>query len=631
MGYGKESLAKQPEWGSAHLYRTENMYQRDKNQPSIIIWSLGNEAGNGINFKNTYNYLKNIDTTRPCQYEQAHGGDNTDIFCPMYASIETMETYAKGNPKKPLIQCEYAHSMGNSTGNFQDYWDAIEKYDVLQGGCIWDWVDQGLLTTNEEGKKYWAYGGDFGPDTVRSDGNFCINGLINPDRTVKPGLYEVKKVYQNVAFYPVHLSTGKIKIQNKYAFTNLSEFTIEWNITADGEIVKKGSLGNLDLKPGESTIVKIDDTVNPKPKTEYFLNFSAKTKYERGLVPAGYELAAEQMKLPFFKYAKRANAGAIPNLEANETDSEISVNGEGFSLVFDKKEGILKSFKEGATELILSGPVPNFWRAPIDNDFGNKLPYRSGVWKNAGEQRQVAKISLTKNSKKEVSVIFYFNLVNDNNEKIANYQSVYNVFGNGEIKVSNNFQITKSDLPEIPLVGMNLVMPKQFDQMTWYGRGPQENYCDRNTGAFVGKYSGSVDEETFKYIRPQENGNKTDVRWMTITDKNGNGILFTGDPLLEVSAHHQFIDDFESQFKEGSDPARSGTTSLINRHTCDVKTRDLTSVNINYKQMGVGGDTSWGALTHEQYRLRAKNYRYSFILRAINKDDDPVKKAKEKL
>lgn len=631
MGYGKESLAKHEEWGPAHLYRTKNMYQRDKNQPSVIIWSLGNEAGNGINFMNTYKYLKNIDSTRPVQYERADLDVNTDIFCPMYASIEQMVKYAKGRPNRPLIQCEYAHSMGNSTGNLQDYWNTIEKYDALQGGNIWDWVDQGIVTTNKEGEKYWAYGGDFGPDTVRSDGNFCINGLVNPDRTIKPGLYEVKKVYQNIGFKPVNLSTGKVEIKNKYSFTNLSEFLIEWNITADGNVLKKGILENLDLEPGNKIIVKIDDYITPEPGTEYFLNFSAKTKYERGLVPVGYELAAEQMKLPFYKKAKQVNIAKVSNIKANETKTEFFVQGDGFSMIFDKEKGVLKSFKNGNSELILSGPVPNFWRAPIDNDFGNKLPYRSGVWKNAGENRQVTKALLINNSKKFVSIIFDFNLLNYNNEKIADYQSVYKVFGNGEIKVYNNFHMTKNNLPEVPLVGMNLVMPKQFDQMTWYGRGPQENYCDRNTGAFVGKYSGSVDEETFEYIRPQENGNKTDVRWMTITDKNGNGILFIGDPLIEVSAHHQLIDDFESHFKEGSDPAKSGTVSLINRHTFDVKTRDLTSVNINYKQMGVGGDTSWGALTHEKYRLSAKNYKYSFIFRAINKNDNPVKKVKEKI
>jgi len=521
--------------------------------------------------------------------------------------------------------------MGNSTGNLQDYWNVIEKYEVLQGGCIWDWVDQGLLTTNEEGSKYWAYGGDFGPDTVCSDGNFCINGLINPDRTVKPGIYEVKKVYQNIGFKPVNLRLGKVEIQNKYTFSNLSDFTIEWNISADGEIVKKGNLGNLDIKPGESTIIKIDDTVNPESGTEYFLNFSAKTRYERGIVPAGYELAAEQMKLPFFKYKRKTNIRDFPNLETNETDSEILVKGKEFSLVFDKKKGILKSFIKGDTELILSGPVPNFWRAPIDNDFGNKLPYRSGIWEKAGEQRKVNNVILTKYSKKNISVTFYFHLLNENNEKIADYQSVYKVLGNGEIRVSNNLRITKSGLPEIPLVGMNLVMPKQYDQMTWLGRGPQENYCDRNTGAFVGKYSGSVTDQTFKYIRPQENGNKTGVRWMTITDKNGKGLLFVGEPLIEVSAHHQLIDDFESHFRKGVDPAIGGTVSLINRHACDVKVRDLTSVNINYKQMGVGGDDSWGAFTHEQYRLSAKNYSYSFRMRAIDRGDDYGKMAKEKL
>ncbi|MCA1759773.1 MAG: glycoside hydrolase family 2, partial [Bacteroidales bacterium] len=223
MGYGEESLAKDPVWKEAHLFRTRNMYERDKNQPSIITWSLGNEAGNGVNFMATYNYLKSVDQTRPVQYEQAHGGENTDITCPMYMRIEGMVQYAESNPTKPLIQCEYAHAMGNSVGNLQDYWDVIEKYDALQGGFIWDWVDQGLLTTNEEGEEFWAYGGDFGPDTVPSDGNFCLNGLVEPDRTVKPHLLEVKKVYQYIGFEPADLKNGVINIKNKYAFRNLSD------------------------------------------------------------------------------------------------------------------------------------------------------------------------------------------------------------------------------------------------------------------------------------------------------------------------------------------------------------------------------------------------------------------------
>ena len=252
MGYGAESLAKDEVWKEAHLYRTKNMFERDKNQPCILIWSLGNEAGNGINFEVTYSYLKEVDSTRPVQYEQAHGGNNTDIYCPMYMTIDRMEKFAKGKADKPLIQCEYAHAMGNSVGNLQDYWDLIESYDVLQGGFIWDWVDQGLLTTANNGEEFWAYGGDFGPDTVPSDGNFCINGLVNPDRKVKPQLLEVKKVYQNIGFRAVNLNAGIISIENKYAFTNLSEFNFSWEIAGDGELITEGLIEYISVEPGQS-------------------------------------------------------------------------------------------------------------------------------------------------------------------------------------------------------------------------------------------------------------------------------------------------------------------------------------------------------------------------------------------
>jgi len=628
MGYGPESLAKDPEWGPAHMYRTRNMYERDKNQPSIIIWSLGNEAGNGVNFEATYKYLKETDGTRPVQYEQAHGGDNTDIYCPMYATIEHMEKYAKDDPQKPLIQCEYAHAMGNSVGNLQDYWDLIEKYDILQGGCIWDWVDQGILTTNDAGEKYWAYGGDFGPDTVPSDGNFCINGLVDPDRGIKPALLEVKKVYQNIGFKPVNLKKGTVEIKNKYAFTNLSDFDITWTITAAGQVVKNGQLNGFDLEPGESREVRLDDAVDQRPGTEYFLNFSAKTKEEKGLVPANYELAAEQMELPFFKAVPRTDTKSFPKLKADENDTEITIAGEGFSLIFDKTTGVLRSFKSGDTELLMSGPVPNFWRAPTDNDFGNDLPVRAHVWRKAGEQRQVTKADLKINSENKATVTFRFDLMNEKEEKIAGYQSEYTILGNGDIEVSNDFKMTKDSLPEIPLIGMNLVMPRQFDQMTWYGRGPQESYWDRKTGAFIGKYSGSVADQYWAYVRPQENGNKTDVRWMTLTNEKGTGLFFAGEPLIEVSAHHNTIEDFESP--QRTDGRQAKGVRPVNRHINDVKPRDLTSVNINYKQMGLGGDTSWGAWTHDQYRLRDKQYSYTFRMKAIRHGDDPVELAKQK-
>jgi beta-galactosidase len=628
MGYEEESLAKDKTWQEAHLYRTRNMFQRDKNQPCIVIWSLGNEAGNGINFEATYDYLKSVDQTRPVQYEQAHGGANTDIFCPMYARMDRMEKFAKEKADKPLIQCEYAHAMGNSVGNLQDYWDLIEKYDVLQGGFIWDWVDQGLITTNEAGEEYWAYGGDFGPDTVPSDGNFCNNGLVDPDRAVKPHLLEVKKVYQSIAFDAVNLKNGTISIKNKYAFLNLSAFNFEWEVLGDGKVVDSGNIEDIDLAAGESKKVKIDFTVNPEPGIEYFLNVKAKLKDNWSLLEAGTVLAEGQFELPVFKAATKANKSSFTKIQLKEDDALATISGDGFSVTFDKKAGIVSSLKKGETEMLISGPIPNFWRAPIDNDFGNNLHKRSRVWRKAGENRKLTKVSVSEKTESEMVISFDFELVNEENTKIAIYKSTYTVYGSGDILVNNDFKMTADELPEIVRMGMNLVMPRNFDQMSWLGRGPQESYADRKTGAFVGLYSGSVADQYWAYLRPQENGNKTDVRWMTLTDKAGNGLLFSGMPLLEVSAHHNIMEDFESPMR--TDGRQTPGVKVENRHTTDVKPRDLTSVNIDYKQMGVGGDTSWGALTHKEYRLTEKAYNYSFRIKAISSDDNAEELARLK-
>lgn len=629
MGYGPESLAKDPTWKEAHLYRTRNMFERDKNQPSVIIWSLGNEAGNGVNFYATYDYLKSVDKTRPVQYERAEHEYNTDIFCPMYARIRNLEEYAKSKPNKPLIQCEYAHAMGNSVGNLQDYWNVIEKYPALQGGFIWDWVDQGLLATDENGVEYWKYGGDFGPDTVPSDGNFCLNGLVNPDRTVKPHLLEVKKVYQYIGFTPVNLKKGTISIKNKYAFLNLSEFNFEWEISGNGMMVENGKLEDLNLAPDQSANVNIPVQFKPEAGVEYFLTIKAKLKNAWSLLEAGTELAAEQFELPVFVPAKKINKAEFAAVILQDNENTVKVTGEGFSVAFDKKAGVMNSFKKGETEMLLAGLVPNFWRAPIDNDFGNDLYKRSRVWRTAGETRKVVSVTVAQKTKNSAEVVFNFDLVNENNEVIATYVSKYIVYGSGDVLVDNQFKMTQKDLPEIVRMGMNLQMPRSFDQMSWLGRGPQESYWDRKTSAFVGLYKGSVADQYWAYLRPQENGNKTDVRWVTITDQAGNGLFFEGMPLLEVSAHHNLLIDFESM--ERTDGRQRAGDVVVNRHINDVKPRDLTSVNIDYKQMGVGGDDSWGARTHDEYRLTDKEYSYSFRMKAITAGEKPEESAKTKL
>ncbi|BAX82397.1 glycoside hydrolase family 2 TIM barrel-domain containing protein [Labilibaculum antarcticum] len=618
MGYYKESLAKDSTWMGAHIYRTNNMYQRDKNQASVLIWSLGNEAGNGVNFLATYKMLKEYDSTRPVQYEQAHGGENTDINCPMYMRMKNMETYAKGNTNKPLILCEYAHAMGNSVGNFQDYWDLIESYDCLQGGFIWDWVDQGLLTKNEQGEDYWAYGGDFGPKDVPSDGNFCLNGLVDPDRGVKPHLLEVKKVYQYIGFKAIDLKKGSVSIQNKYAFINLDKFNFVWEVSGDGKVVANGSFIST-LEAGKSEKFDLDYKFVPEAGVEYFLQINAVLKDNWTIVESGIVLASEQFELPVYIPVQKMDVAKLAVVNLVDGETSVSISGDKFSLIFDKEKGELQSFKTGETELFKSGPVPNFWRAPIDNDFGNGLNKRAAVWRKAGQNRKVKNILVNQLADNKVSIIADFILLDEENEEIANYTSEYTVFGSGDVLVNNHFKMTKDSLPEIIRMGMNLEMPRSFDQMSWLGRGPQESYADRKTSAFVGLYSGSVADQYWAYVRPQENGNKTDVRWMTITDTNGLGLFVSGTQLLEVSAHHNIMEDFESP--ERSDGRQVDGVPVVNRHTTDVKPRDLTSVNIDYRQMGVGGDNSWGALTHDEYRLTAKEYNYSFRIRAITATD----------
>ncbi len=627
MGYGDKSLAKDPAWKVAHLFRTRNMFERDKNQPSVIIWSLGNEAGDGVNFEATYAYLKSVDTSRPVQFEPTNGGNNTDIMCPMYARIKSMEDYAKATPKptKPYIQCEYAHSMGNSTGNLQDYWDLIEKYPVLQGGFIWDWVEQGILTKDSQGHKFWAYGGDLGSDTLPTDGNFCCNGIINPDRTIKPALLEVRKVYQNIGFKAVNLNKGEIEIFNKYSFTNLSEFAFDWEVVADGQILKSGKITNLGLAPKASKKIRLDVNVETKPATEYFLNIYAKLKNKKGILPVRTLLAYEQFLLPFSKKTAPVSTKDLPTVSSKEDGNTIVVEGTGFKISFSKDEATLKSYQLDGKEMLLSGPVPNFWRAPIDNDFGNELDKRSRVWRKAGEQKTIKSASVKKVGN-EVIVNFNFDLNNDKKQPIANYNSSYTVLGSGEVVVTNDFKMTRDSLPEIIRFGMNLVMPREFDQMSWLGRGPHESYQDRYTSALVGLYTAPVADQYFPYIRPQENGNKTDVRWVSITNKNGVGLEFIGLPLLSVSAHHQIMEDFESP--DRTDGRGKAGLKMIRRHINDVQPRDLTSINVDYKQQGVGGDDSWGAWTHDEYRLREKAYSYSFRICPLRAGEKPVEKAK---
>jgi beta-galactosidase len=635
MGYDKDvTLADKPEWGPAHLDRMQRMVERDKNHPSVIIWSLGNEAGDGHNMLNGYKWIKGRDVTRPVQYERAEKSTNTterhtDIVCPMYALIEEIEAYAKdARNDRPLILCEYAHAMGNSTGNLQEYWDVIEKYPKLQGAFVWDWVDQGILKTNETGEKYWAYGGDFGEAGIPSDGNFCCNGLTWPDRTGKPGLNEVNRVYQYVGFEPVDIKSGLIRITNKYDFTNLSEFNFEWEVVSDGSVLQSGKIPLPDFKPKAAIAFMIPITkIDPAPGTEYFLNLRFSRSDEWNSVPEDHVYATAQFRLPLEVKPIPAKPDPLAILQTKTIEKKLEVSGVDLKIVFDLEKGRLESFNFKGRELISKGPEPDFWRPPTDNDYGYDMDKLLGVWKKAGERTIVTKANISQPELGKVVVTFNYDIPDADSRKIAGYASSFTVYASADVVVKNQFSKLSGAIPEIPRMGMQMQLPEDFTNLTWLGRGPHENYCDRKTSAYVGLYESTVPDQYTPYIRPQENGYKTDVRWLTLTDDNGTGILVSGDPLICFAALNNIHDDFESpgklsQYREDAITA--------NTHTIDVKPRDLVNLNVDLGQMGVGGDNSWGARIHPQYRLLDLKYEYSFRIRPVVKDDDILKQAKEK-
>ncbi len=614
MGYDPDkTFANKPEWKRAHLDRIQRMVERDKNHPSVIIWSMGNEAGDGINFEAASDWIHHRDPSRPVHYERAGLRPHTDIYCPMYARIEHLEKYAGQKQDRPLILCEYAHSMGNSTGNLQDYWDVIEKYDQLQGACIWDWVDQGIRKKTADGREFYAYGGDFGEK--QTDRNFCCNGLVLPDRQVTPKLLEVKKVYQYIKFKPVDLKNGKVEIINKYDFMDLSTVDIHWEILADGKSIDKGLLSKPRILPKESRIITVDlSKIKPEPGVEYFLNFSARTTDAQPLIPTGYEIACEQFQLPIEIKAATIDVSSLPKLTLSQASQTITVSGKDFQVQFDKSKGTIASFKYQGAELIVAGLETNFWRAPTDNDFGNGMQKRCAIWRHAGRDRVVTDVQVQQPVASEIKITFQFDL----KEAECQHRTAYTVLGSGDVIVENHFTPGKKELPELPRFGMTMQIPKEFGQVYWYGRGPHENYWDRKTSALVGVYQSMVRELFEPYISPQENGYRTDVRWAAFLNDKGTGLLAIGLPLICFSAQNYTNEDLTQQSR--------GTM-----HPTDLKEQDFVFLNLDYKQMGVGGDDSWGARPHAEYSLPTQEYSYKFRLTPVTKKDDLMKVAKKRL
>ncbi len=817
MGYGERSLAKDPAWEKAHLERVRRMVERDKNHPSVIIWSLGNEAGDGVNFTVCYKWLKDRDPSRPVQYERALLGTNTDIYCPMYPSLQHIENYVQTHQERPLIMCEYAHSMGNSTGNLKDYWELIEKYDRLQGGFIWDWVDQGLLITADNGETYFGYGGDFGPPGTPGDGNFCNNGLVLPDRTPQPALAEVKKVYQYVGFETINPLAGRFHIINKYDFLNLKQFRLLWEIRSEGATLLNSSIENFSLEPRQSKTIEVDFSgLKMLPGREYFIHFSVITKSSDGLIPAGFEVAKAQLPIPNYLPVSPAQVPEMPPIGFRDQANDFVVSGNGFQIVFDKKSGELVEWLVNEQPLIIEPVSPNFWRAPTDNDFGNRMEVRCAPWKTASHEKYLLNFShkeidnnkiivtseyflqpvngrlrmnhtingfgeIIVESNLELSeipspdidvlvpsktgfraaldfdalpallkmndpgymvlndftleVMIYPTWFSERNAIWSNHdwekgrlhfefrengklyafiggnqnrsfsfpfqtgkwyflsvayssfdkiltlyvdgEAVHSIaldhaealnitgesyiggFHNGErlfkgrmdefrlwnrvlsdeeirhfnlsplsgkesglllyfdfeekeqhlisALTGHNMILNYLDLrafrPELPRFGVRFALPGTYKNVSWFGRGPHENYIDRNTSAFVDLHESTVSEQYFPYIRPQENGYKTDIRWMTLTDNSGKGLMIDGLPLFSGSALHNSIEDFDQGTKHNY------------RHTIDINPKDQVFVTIDLKQMGLGGDDSWGALPHPQYLLPADDYFFKFRLK----------------
>lgn len=604
MGYHPDrTLGNNPDWELAHLDRIQRMVHRDKNHASVIIWSMGNEAGDGVNFVKCSDWIHDFDPSRPVHYERALMNKHVDIYSPMYASIQRIENYAKKYTDRPLILCEYAHAMGNSTGNLQDYWDVIEKYDQLQGGFIWDWVDQGLAETDKEGNKFWTYGGDYGPEDVPSDGNFVINGIVSPDRTPHPAMWEVKKVYQNISFKAKDALKGQFLIKNKFSFTNLDNYIFKWEIFENGVKIQEGDFNIKGLQPNRESDFQLNyDGLSFDSNNEYFINFYAYTKIGTAVVPSHHEIAKEQILLPFGNY-KNITEPCTSKLQVQNYEDDLLIQGANFSIRFDKINGMLSSYVLNGRELFRRGLEPNFWRAPNDNDFGNRMDQRCAVWRNAGEHRLLLDAQLQNVNEMDLRVSFDFELL----EVRSKLTTSYLVKPSGEIIVENKFEPGIKGLSELPRFGMKMILPVTFEFIEYYGRGPQENYCDRNTAAFVANYKSNVTDQYFPYVRPQENGYKTEVRSLKVFNQLGYGLEFIGNPTLGFSALHYSIEDLDQLTRENY------------KHLNDLKPREEVFVNIDYKQMGVGGDNSWGARPHDQYQLFPQAYTFKFRIRPFMK------------
>lgn len=606
------TLATTPEWITPFMERMSRMVERDKNFTSVIIWSLGNESGYGKHFETTYRWTRQRDASRPVQYEGGGRESMTDIYCPMYARIWRLREHVNQRRPMPLILCEYAHAMGNSVGNLKDYWDLIYKYDQLQGGFIWDWVDQTFAIRDENGRPIWGYGGDMGYVGVKNDSNFCANGLVAADRTLHPHIWEVKKVYQGVLFEGVPFEQNRLKLTNRNDFLTLGVYDFFWKVKADGKVVAEGRLDVPEVKAHESAIVDIPlPQLQPRTGTEYFLHVEARMKEGTPVVPRGHIAASEQLPLPV-KVLDSEPMKFSGSVEYKEEEKRVRVYGAGFEITFSKESGDLTGLNYGGKEMLQEGLRANFWRAQTDNDVANGMRERCAVWLNAGKDMVLKGLDTRKEGSRVTVTVVY-----DMPGLEATYRVVYTVFPDGAVRVDNTFRTGAGNLPEMPRYGMRMVLEGEYDRMSWFGRGPHENYADRNTSADIDVYEATVWEQFHPYVRPQETANKTDVRWCALRNGEGSGILVVGNRPLNVSAWNFPLQDIMHV-----------SPNVERKHGGSIRKQDMVWLNIDLQQMGVGGDNSWGAQTHPEYTVTPDDKHYSFTIVPLTKKDDPFRISK---
>lgn len=591
-----------PLWAPAHLDRIQRMVERNKNHASIIVWSMGNECGNGPVFYEAYKWMKQRDAARPVQFEQAGENSNTDIVCPMYPGINDMKRYAAATDKtRPYIMCEYSHAMGNSSGNFKTYWDIVASSKQMQGGFIWDWVDQGLKTKTTDGRTFWAYGGDLGGYHLQNDENFCANGLVAADRTPHPGLYEVKRYYQPINFKVKDAALGIVTVKNDFAFTNLDQYAFAWGISNNGGPGELHTF-SVELAPGKEKEIKLPlPMIKALPGTEFFVHLHAYTKTATSLVPAGWEVASEQFSLNGVSwFARDFDKGG--ELKVTTEGNRLKFSSGNVSGEFDTRNGNLNTYTINNHRVVGRFPQPFFWRAPTDNDFGANFQSYAGAWRTAHLNKEVKKVTVGEKSAEGMKITVEYEL----NDVQAPYTVEYLIQNDGAIKVTASIDLTGKKLPELPRFGMRLELPRQFDNLEYYGRGPWENYEDRNNASFIGLFKDKVQNQWVKhYIRPQENGYHTDTRWLSLKNAAGQGLVIEGTQPLGFSALNVMTEDL--------DP---GLTKK-QQHPTDVKPRDNVFLHVDLRQRGVGGDNSWGAQPHREFRLMDKKYSYSYIMRLV--------------